>query len=547
MGKKYFISYTQNDERWATWIAEVLEKYGQTALVQAWDIHAGDNFISKMHEFLRECDVCVPILSYSYFASAYCETEWTNAFGMAVKDKDKQIIPVKVSDVKPEGLLYGCVYIDLFEIQDETNASDILLEGMGIIGKKRKATGYPGGSATTPGTRFPGALPQNNLPERNEYFTGRGEVLRDIQTKFPQNNTICLKQTIIGLGGVGKTQTALEYAYRYASEYHDAIWWVNADSDIVAFSDVLDFAETFGIIPEGIDEARKLSHKQLGERLRPWFAGHHSWLFIFDNVETKEVTKPYTKAMQTGHILITTRDREFKQGKSLDIDLFTPKEAADFMHTRLFECMDLIEERTALDKLIERLDYFPLALEQSAAYIDRTQVSCQKYLSLLENQGLESLLKRLGKPTNYHSAVPETITLTLDRLSKGAKQLLFICSYMSPDRIPIAFFERQCGKFPQPLCEDLADPYKAIEIVTELINYSIVKRDGDSFLNIHRLVQEIVRGSTKDDDTDWLGICLDSMIAAMPDVWDYSHQEPRYWFEQIAAHAASIVSCKRAV
>ena len=157
MGKTYFISYTQNDERWATWIAEVLEKHGQKALIQAWDIHAGDNFILKMHEYLKQCDVCVPVLSKDYFESAYCMAEWTNAFGMATKEKDKQMIPVRISDVKSDGLLRGCVYIDLF-ITNEATDTQKLLEGLGLVNIIRESSGYPGGSASTSNAKFPGAL-----------------------------------------------------------------------------------------------------------------------------------------------------------------------------------------------------------------------------------------------------------------------------------------------------------------------------------------------------------------------------------------------------
>ena len=218
---KYFISYSNKDENWATWIAGVLEEQGQKVLIQAWDIRAGDNFISMMHEFFRECDVIIPVLSWAYLDSAYCEAEWTNAFGLAVKDKRKRFIPVRVAEVKPDGLLYARVYIDLFDLRDEKAAEKKLIDELILEDKPRQKTAFPNApSKLTPS--FPGVFPPNNLPQRSRYFSGRKSVLQKVYDQFRTiGGTVCLKQTITGMGGVGKTQTALEYAYRFGHTYKD--------------------------------------------------------------------------------------------------------------------------------------------------------------------------------------------------------------------------------------------------------------------------------------------------------------------------------------
>jgi len=539
--KTYFVSYTFKDKRWATWIAEVIEKYGGKARIQAWDILPGDNFVQKMDEFIKECDIYIPIFSLDYFKSYYCNEEWAAIFSKS-KAESKKMIPIRIDNVEPDGQLVSKVYIDLYGIENEASAIDKLLVGLGIKEVIRKAQGFPGERTAWNGTKFPGILPpHNNLPERNTYFTGRSETLKSIYTNFSHGNTICLKQTIAGLGGVGKTQTALEYAHRFGSKYADVIWWIIAETEMSAFNGFLSFAEIVGLIPEGLDEARKLTPEQLGKRLRDWFSGHNSWLFVFDNVEHIEVIAPYTPVMQTGHILITTRDRELMQGKPIDICFFTPEESTGFMHTRLCAYPHLIENDSILTALARRLGNFPLALEQAAAYMCRAQKSCQAYLSMLNSDGLKPLLTKLGKPTHYKCAVTETLALSLDKLSDGAKQLLYLCAYMSPDMIPLEFFKCQREQFPPPLCDELIDPYTTDDITAELLNYSLVKRDGD-YLNIHRFVQEIVRELLTGADTDWLELCLDAMIAATPDEEDYSQREPRDWFAQLTTHAAAIIS-----
>jgi len=566
----YFISYTQKDVRWATWIAETIEKHGHEVVIQAWDIRPGDNLILMMDKFMRECDVCIPVLSQEYLDSAYCEVEWAGTLAWAIKEKDKRVVPVRVSDVKPDGVLYAHVYIDLFSIEDEAAATAELHKGLQIIEVIRTSNGFPGRAAmltTSTKVRYPGAMPPNNLPERNAYFSGREGLLNSIRENFPRDGTIYLKQTITGLGGVGKTQTALEYAHRFGKEYNDAIWWIRAQTAMEAFQDCLSFAEEFGLVPEGIDEARKLTPEELSKRLKPWFTAYSSWLIIFDNVDSAEysyaksnkddysntqyriggnnhvgssvVIDPYMSVMQSGHVLITTRHRELCQGKPLDIGLYTPKEAAAFMRTRFEARPHLIDSKATLVALTKRLDYFPLALEQAAAYIIRAQISCHDYLSMLDDGGLEPLLSTLGTPTNYDRAITATLALSLDRLGEGALQMLNLCSYMAPDKIPLGFYKRHREKFPKPLCDGLASRGKVNETVAELLNFSLVKRDGD-YLNMHRLVQEVVRELQKGGETDWLELCLDAMMDALPDMDDYGRREVYDWFEQIASHAAVI-------
>jgi len=539
-GKKYFVSYTGCDEAWAEWIAGVLEEHGQTALIQAWDIHAGDNFILKMHEFLRECDVCIPVLSQEYLESAYCNEEWASAFGAAVK-KGKKLIPVRIRNVEPDGLLYARVYCDLHNIHDEKVAEEKLLVDLVLTEKPRKKPAFPNTPAK-PRKLFPGSLPPSNLPERNKYFLEHGKKFDEIRTHFKPGGAVCLKQAITGLGGIGKTQTAIEYAHRSMSDYRDAIWFVHAEFKETAFDDCLGFAETFGLIPEGMDEARKLSPEDLGKRLKDWFAAHDAWLFIFDNVEQSEVIAPYVSGVRTGHVLITTRHSQLSgQMESVDIEAFAPDEAVRFMRARLKKSPHLIDSKSVLNKLTKRLSCFPLALEQAAAYIEKAQISCSEYLDLLgEDKAEDAFQQEIAKPTtDYPHTVTKTLALSFDRLSESARQLFNLFTYMSPDKIPLDFFERQREKLPSPLCEDLANPHRRNEIVAEMLDYSLIKKDR-IFCNIHRLVQEIGRGQIKDSETDWLNVCMEAVIEELPGEDGYGDREQRERFERIAVHASVI-------
>src|SRR5689334_1144938 len=105
--KDFFISYTQADAAWAEWIAAELEQAGYSTVLQAWDFRPGANFVSEMHRALRIADRTIPVFSPSYFQSRYGEMEWTAALRVDA------LIPVRVRDCQPEGLLGPIVYIDL--------------------------------------------------------------------------------------------------------------------------------------------------------------------------------------------------------------------------------------------------------------------------------------------------------------------------------------------------------------------------------------------------------------------------------------------------
>ncbi|MCL2856814.1 MAG: TIR domain-containing protein [Oscillospiraceae bacterium] len=536
--KTYFISYTtrtKKDIAWAKWIEWFFrEVVGGKTIIQEYDFKLGGNFRVYMHEALQRADFVVGVLSRDYIESANCTLEWINS---------ENFVPLRIDDCAPNGLLKYHIYINLHGLSRD-EAKSKLAEELKEKVRSSKEPEWPETPASAAGNSsepdFP-SLAQSNLPERNQYFYGRGEVMDTIHTQFQLGGMICLKQKITGLGGVGKTQTAIEYAHRFKSEYADAIWWIHAETETTAFNDCLNFADAFGLVPEGVDEARKLSPAQLGKRLKDWLETKHSWLFIFDNVEQSEVIAPYVSGLQSGHVLITTRERGLKLGKSVDIKLYTPDEAAKFMRNRLEESQSLIGGESDLAALTERLSYFPLALEQAATHMEHTHIDSARYLALLDSVGLKVLNEKLSNAANYHRAVTGTLMLSFDKLSESARQLFNLIAYMSPDLIPLDFFKRQREHLPQPLREDFGDELRSNGLVAELLNYSLVKRDGN-FLNIHRLVQEVGRETLEGDETYWLGICVAAVIAEMPGMKDFSCLEHRERFEHISSHAAGIAT-----
>jgi tetratricopeptide (TPR) repeat protein len=370
---------------------------------------------------------------------------------------------------------------------------------------------------------------------------GREKELKKIQDVFEGSKaggTVCVKQAIDGLGGVGKTQLALEYADHFGARYSDAIWWVEAEKS--PREGLLEFAEEFGLLPEGKDAASQLKDEELSRRLNNWFDRHTSFLLIFDNLETAKAIQPFIKSMKTGHVLITTRNRSLKLANSTSVKLgvFNVDDARAFMLKRLPE----EKETQTLDQLIEALGRLPLALEHAAAYMKENNRSCAQYMKLLP-QNMRALLGEPGTTLEPEETVAATWQISIEKIqSESAKQLLRLCAWFAPEDIPLSLFIEGRDKLPQPLKDTLA-PGNEVEhdtLVCELTRYSLVsfdKRDksGNPLLSMHRLVQAVVQDSSSE-----LLCCLDMVDAAFR--YEYGSKPSMDAFGQSVPHALTIAS-----
>jgi len=384
--KDFFISYTKEDEQWAEWIAGTLEEAGYKTIIQAWDFKAGENFVSNMHNALINAERFIAVLSYKYLESLLCQVEWTAAFTKDLKSEKALFIPIRIADVEPIGLLAPIVYIDLYGVDKEI-AKNKLLNGVNVSRRPRNIPSFPG----TNRTQLSGKMPFNNLPHsRNPYFTGRDDKLEIIRSNFLTNDMVSLIQSVSGLGGIGKTSIAIEYAYRHSHEY-ETIWWVNSESTQSAFLSLKDFLLKKEIISEEIKE------KDILEAMKYWFNNNKNWLFIYDNADSDDFNKwlePFFPQNRNGHILITTRSNFFPKSKSIDIIVFSEEESVSFLSKRTDKNGEGYSDDLA-KKLSERLQYLPLALEQAAAYIVETPcVTYQDYINLIDKYGIDIFQKK---------------------------------------------------------------------------------------------------------------------------------------------------------
>ncbi|MCL2356633.1 MAG: tetratricopeptide repeat protein [Defluviitaleaceae bacterium] len=531
----FFISYTGIDEEWATWIAAVLEGEGYICRIQAWDFRAGGNFVLDMHKALLECERFIAVMSQDYFDSLYCNAEWAAAFTKDATGEKRLFVPVRIANFKPEGLFAAVHYINLFDA-DEDTAEERLISGVSVKDIRRPRSVYPGGkkasASDSPNVRFPGggSLPPNNFPfNRNPHFTGRGKVFERISAAFESGSEISLTQAVTGMGGLGKTQTALEYAYRYAHKY-SLIWWVQAEDDSHVLASYKQFSVKMGLA----DEHQEISERRIIDNVLTWTDNNNGWLFIYDNVE--KLSNEWRPRSSSGHVLITTRNKLGRQIEAVDISAFSADESVDFLE----KSTGIKNDRDNALKLAERLGHLPLALEQAAAAVaDDDSDSFGEYLSLLDKCGLRALDST--DDDDAFKSVAATLEVSINKINREAtRQLLYLCSYIAPENIEKWLFAENAEFLPSPLREVLQDPIDGRTLWAELTKFSLLKKqEGESGYAMHRLLQEVVRGKAAGEDN--LAECLLRMFGEIY-AFSYGDVESNSRFLRLSSHVESFLA-----
>ncbi len=485
----FFISYNKADRTWAEWIAWTLEEAGYTTKIQAWDFRPGMNFVLLMQEAATECERTLAVLSPDYLKAGMTQPEWAAAFVQDPTGKDGKLVFVKVRPCEPLGLLKAIIHIGLVDVTDEAQATQTLLAGLGPGGRPATKPSFPGAPARSivVKPRFPGSLPPVwNVPHRrNPNFTGRDALLGDLRQALATGGHAALTQAIHGLGGVGKTQLAVEYAYRNASEY-DAVWWVRAEEPTTFAADYAALATEQKLFPTEVTDQKALVAAAKG-----WLQRSPNWLLVLDNSPNPGAVRDYLPSRVAGHVLITSRDPNWGAlAKPVEVEVFTPEDARAFLLRRANS-----NDAAGADALAKELGYLPLALEQAAAYIVETALSFGAYLVRFRRSHRAMLSKGAPSSESYPDTVLTTWTLSMSRAKEAcpaSADLLNLLAFLAPDDVPRWLLEEQAAGLPQRLRRAAEGESGLDDVVAALRRFSLVQADGEG-LSVHRLVQAVVR------------------------------------------------------
>lgn len=362
------------------------------------------------------------------------------------------------------------------------------------------------------------------VPPRNPDFTGRGAILRTLRRQLTNRATALLPHTLHGLGGVGKTQLAVEYAYRYQSAY-ELVWWVPAEQPALMRQSLADLARRLNLVQSGeIEMGRALSAVYDALRTgRPY----SKWLLVFDNATRPEDLFPFL-SNPGGHLLITSRNYNWSGiAQTVEVDVFNRPESVELLTRRMPE---LTAARA--DQLAELLGDLPLALEQAASWINATAMPVEEYADLLEKRIGAAMAE--GTSASYEASVATVFGLAFDRLAEQnppALQVLQLCAFFGAEPISLRLLPmgRYARDLPGVLDATLRDDLRLRRAVRDIGRFGVAKVDATrNSLQVHRLVQAILRERLSAEQRAAYRTSVQEILAAYnpgdptddPKIWD---------------------------
>ncbi len=353
-----------------------------------------------------------------------------------------------------------------------------------------------------PVPRLPGAMPPVwNVPARNPGFAGRDKLLAAVREQLVTGNRAVV-QALQGMGGVGKTQLAIEYAHRFASAY-DLVWWVAAGQAVLIADQFAALGGELGCAEPGaaVEVVRRAVLAALRESGR--------WLLVFDNAEYPEDVMEWLPG-GGGHVLITSRQHWWTEvAVPVEVNVLARAESVAMLQARLpgLAAADA-------DRLAEQLGDLPLAVAQAGGYLADSGMSAAAYLELLRTRAAEIL--DLGKPVSYPLSLAAATQLSFDRLAEqdlAAAQLISACAFLAPEPIPQDMFTGAAAQLPEPLAGRAGDPLAWSQVLAQPTTRSLARIDQHG-LQLHRLTQAILRDRLTPAQAAAARACVEAILVA---------------------------------
>jgi hypothetical protein len=508
----FFVSHAGADRAWAEWVAWQLIDAGYTVELDVWDWAAGRNFVIAMSDALDRADKVVAVLSTAYFdRSRYTTEEWAAALLHAPAFDEGRLVPVRVEEVAVTDMpavLRSRVFYDVFGI-DEEEARQNLLAAVAGPRRPTSAPGFPGRTGGLSrlggaGPRRPGTRPLiwGGIPARNPGFTGRDGLLVSIRERLLAGDRAVV-QALHGMGGVGKTQLAAEYAHRFASGY-DVVWWISAEQAGLISDQITGLAAELGCAPPDADT--KSASRAVMAELR----ARSRWLLVFDNAKQPVDLTSWLPGSSTGHVLITSRLRDWTEiAGTIEIGVFARAESLAVLRTRV----GALTEHDA-NRLAEALGDLPLGVAQAAGYLAATGMSTGEYLDLLSTRAAEILNE--GRPVSYPLPLAAVTRLAADRLAEedpAAAELVTICAFLAPEPVPMTLFTGHAEQLPEVLAAKADDPVAFGRLLTVIGQDALARIDSDG-LQLHQLTQAILRDQLTSPRSTAIRACAEAVLAA---------------------------------
>ncbi|MGW1127763.1 FxSxx-COOH system tetratricopeptide repeat protein [Streptomyces sp. NPDC002526] len=508
------ISFAGFNRAWAAWIADRLERRGVQVVQQRWDPPVSIPLEESLRDLTLARGRVLVILSDWYFQlGPRSHEEWNRALRSEVAPDPDRFAAVCVTTSALPGATSALGAADLTNVGAE-EAERRLLVRLGL-----PTDPLPEG--TPAGPRFPSDIPQvwGGVPRRNIRFTGREQLLTDAYRALQESGPGAGVVTLHGMSGVGKTQLAAEYVYRFGSEY-DVVWWVQADRRALYRQKLAELAPELGLS----------TGPEYGERLRAVRDSlrrgepHSHWLLILDGADEPDQIWDLVPT-GPGHVLITSRNPEWSEHNSnlVEVPVYRRDESVAFIRRRAPRLTP-----AEADQLADALEDLPLLLDQTAGWLNDSDLSVEEYIELLEG-GIDQDVVKVS--ADFPLAFQTAWSILLNKLRDTVPEsvdLLRLCSFFAPGSIPVKLLkDMPPGDLPEQVSGLMNDPLLWNKAINQLRQYSVVRLEshesgldaasaGES-IYMHRMVHQIVgHDMSEENRQEFIDVVRRALAAADP-------------------------------
>ncbi|MCK9925160.1 FxSxx-COOH system tetratricopeptide repeat protein [Frankia sp. AgPm24] len=556
----FFVSYTSADAAWATWIAWHLEENDYKVLIQAWDSTPGTNWRYQMEQGMIHAARTIAVLSPAYMRSRFGLEEMRSAWAADPQGTLRKLIPVRVEEFRPVGVLSRIVSLDLFGLSEPEARERLRTDIRATLDGREKPSASPDfpapivegrpGQAPPPGPRstdrpllvgqprpmpmFPAELPKIwNVPEPTARFVDRPELAQLTEAMAGDRPLVALT----GTAGIGKTSLALEYVRAHRADF-DAVWWVPAGRTDQIANQVSAAAPLLGLPAETSASAV----------LAQLDAGHRRWLLVVDASTSRDALPDWLPTTSgDGRILVTSRDDRWDaHGQVIHAEALDRAHAVELLADRLPAI-----DRTAAGEIADRFGGLPQALDQAAHLMISESLQARHYLDELRADPLALLSEgeAPGRPGITAVTLSDASIRLVDANAPTAGELLRLAAHADiatpfplwllrdhPDALSLdALTSNTTPSSPDAPSPDApspdspwsaaaeglraatARPRVLARAVSDLQSHGLVRYQGDE-LHLPSVLGTVLRGRTTPDHAAHLNASIGRLLhAALPE------------------------------
>ncbi|MEM6548057.1 MAG: tetratricopeptide repeat protein [Pseudomonadota bacterium] len=499
--RDFFISYNSADKAHAEAINRALRKEGYTTHFAGTDLPDGGNIPVWMDRALGASTQVLALCSPDYFKpeAVYSEVERAATFWADPDGAKAMLVPVEIAPCTYSMLYAPLKRIGLAGMTPDACAAALVKHLVGVeAAERREALRVV---AQTPDIF---RVPRSRLT----HFTGREQALAKLHETLSRGQNAAVTQAIAGMGGIGKTTLAAEYAHRFGTRgRYGGVWWAAAESQSSLLQSLGDLAITLG--EEASNDLPALARKALDHVQ----TGNPPWLLIYDNLPNRDTLYLDTAAGRvsllpqgSARTIITSRADSFDGvAEVTPLDIWDIETTVQYLLDRTDR-----QDRDGARTLAEKLDGLPLAADQAAAFLkQRKSISFAKYAA-----DLDILIKRerdKGAKGEYPETVYATLTKSLDQLVEDGQRatvdLLCLLAWLSHEGTDVGLMQAVARQRPEllsePLVAALTDDYARDDAIKAASDLALMRRDQDKAgidtLILHRVTQAALRSWQRED------------------------------------------------